>query len=105
MAAKKTKAAAAAANGEAPAANGAVTQSERAQLQEMGMLLRIAKQVAAIETLDEMLGTIVELTATETDADRGTLFLYDDQTAELYSRVAQGPHIREIRILATQGTA
>jgi GAF domain-containing protein len=81
------------------------TDTERAQFQEMELLLNLSKQVAAIETLDELLATIVEITARETGADRGTLFLNDDQTGELYSRVAQGVHIREIRILNTRGTA
>ena len=81
------------------------TDTERAQFQEMELLLNLSKQVAAIETLDELLATIVEITARETGADRGTLFLNDDQTGELYSRVAQGVHIREIRILNNRGTA
>jgi adenylate cyclase len=77
----------------------------RAQLQETELLLRIAKQVAVIETLNELLHTIVEITSAETNADRGTLFLNDETTGELYSRVLQGALVREIRILNTSGTA
>jgi adenylate cyclase len=85
------------------ASNGpAVSQK---QFQEMELLLRVSKQVAAIDTLDELLKTIVELTAEQTDADRGTLFLNDDRTSELYSRVAQGTRVREIRIMNNVGTA
>ena len=82
-----------------------ISVNERKQFQEMELLLRVAKQVAVIDTLDELLSTIVEISAKETDADRGTLFLNDDQTSELYSRVAQGSKYREIRILNTQGIA
>ena len=41
----------------------------------------------------------------ELDADRGTLFLNDNETNELYSRVAQGDLTREIRILNNVGIA
>jgi adenylate cyclase len=75
------------------------------QFQEMELLLRVSKQVAAIDTLDELLRTIVEISAEQTDADRGTLFLNDERTNELYSRVAQGTRIREIRIMNNSGTA
>src|SRR6266478_26102 len=82
-----------------------ISVNERKQFQEMELLLRVAKQVAVIDTLDELLSTIVEISAKETDADRGTLFLNDDQTGELYSRVALGNRFREIRILNTEGIA
>src|SRR5579863_3488510 len=78
---------------------------ERKKFEEMEMLLRVAKQVAAIDSLDELLVTIVEVTAKETAAERGTLFLNDEQTGELYSRVAQGSRFREIRILNDHGIA
>ena len=67
------------------------------------LLLEVATRVAAAETLDEILRYIVEVTATETGAERGTLFLNDDKTNELYSRVAQGVGVREIRILNDSG--
>lgn len=82
-----------------------ISKNERKQFQEMELLLRVAKQVAVIETLDELLTTIVDISAAETGADRGTLFLNDEHTGELYSRVAQGSKYREIRILNNQGIA
>src|SRR6266851_3746040 len=82
-----------------------ISQSHRKQFQEMELLLRVAKQVAVIDTMDELVSTIVDISAKETNADRGTLFLNDDQTGELYSRVAQGNRFREIRILNDQGIA
>ena len=69
------------------------------------MLLDLSKRVAAIESLDEILEILVEMTTWEVDAERGTLFLNDAQTGELYSRVAQGNFKREIRILNTSGVA
>ena len=55
--------------------------------------------------LDELLQTIVDLCSRETDSERGTLFLIDEETGELYSRVAQGLDIREIRIMKDSGVA
>src|SRR5438874_2655027 len=87
------------------AGNRKISIDERKQFQEMELLLRVAKQVAVIDTLDELLDTIVDISAKETGADRGTLFLDDGQSGELYSRVAQGSRYREIRILNTEGIA
>ena len=75
------------------------------RLQQAEMLLNVARKVAAIETLDEVLETLVEMTTWELGAERGTLFLNDPDSGELYSRVAQGNFKREIRILNTSGIA
>jgi len=76
-----------------------------AQLQKTQMLLNISRTLAAFETLDDMLASLVEITTTELKADRGTIFLNDPATGELYSRVAQGNIQREIRILNDSGVA
>jgi adenylate cyclase len=75
------------------------------QFNEMGLLLRVAREVGAHDTLDGMLRTIVEHSTRETNAERGTLFLHDEQTKELYSRVALGTSYREIRVLDNSGIA
>ena len=72
---------------------------------QSGLLLRIATTVAAAETLDEILRFIVDVSVTQTEAERGTLFLNDERTNELYSRVAQGVGVREIRLLNDTGIA
>jgi len=71
----------------------------------MGLLLRVARDVAAQNTLDEMLLSIVEVSTQETGAESGTLFLNDEETGELYSRVAEGGTIREIRMMNSTGVA
>jgi adenylate cyclase len=68
-------------------------------------LLRIARAVAQAEGLDEQLQVLVAELAVETNAERGTLFLNDPTTNELYSRVAMGEQHREIRIPNTAGVA
>ena len=85
----------------------ALRKLERAdlKLKQAEMLLNVSRRVAAIETLDEVLATLVEMTTFEIGAERGTLFLNDPITDELYSRFAQGNFQREIRILNTSGVA
>ena len=75
------------------------------RMRHLELLLRVAKEVAAHDTLEEMLRNIVAVSAEETGAERGTLFLNDERTNELYSRVAQGTTLREIRILNDAGVA
>ncbi len=74
-------------------------------MRHLELLLRVAKEVAAHDTLEEMLRNIVSVSAEETGAERGTLFLNDERTGELYSRIAQGTTLREIRILNDSGVA
>lgn len=77
----------------------------RLRLREVEMLLGISKTLAEFDTLDDMLMKLVEITTLEIGADRGTIFLNDSTTGELYSRVAQGNFKREIRILNDSGIA
>jgi adenylate cyclase len=84
----------------------AALESEDAKrLRQVEMLLDVSKKMAAIESLDDILATLVQMTTWELAADRGTLFLNDPQTGELYSRFAQGNYQREIRLLNTSGIA
>ena len=80
-----------------------VEQAKRLRLMET--LLDVSRIVGAMERLDDALAVLMELTARETDADRGTLFLDDPLTGELYSRVAQGERSREIRFPNDEGIA
>jgi adenylate cyclase len=79
--------------------------AEKLQLREAVLLLDISRRIAAQDTLDAILQTLVEITTTKLGAERGTLFLNDPDTGELYSRVAQGNVQREIRILNSSGIA
>lgn len=80
-------------------------KQEQRKRNEVELLLDISRTVAAFETLDEILKMLVEVTTRELNADRGSIFLNDDQTQELYSRVAQGNFQREIRVLNNSGVA
>ena len=69
------------------------------------MLLQVTTDLAKTKSLDEALETLVKITTTTIGAERGTIFLNDPATGELYSRIAQGAFRREIRILNTKGVA
>ena len=58
-----------------------------------------------LKSLDEALETLVKITTSTIGAERGTIFLNDAATGELYSRIAQGNFRREIRIMNTKGVA
>ncbi len=69
------------------------------------LLLRVCNRLAAMPTLDEQLQALMEETVELTGAERGSLFLNDPATGELYSRVALGHTTREIRLLNDVGVA
>ena len=78
---------------------------QRRRLQMVELLLKVSQRMAEYDTLDEVLNALVEITTTQLNAARGSLFLNDPATNELYSRVAQGNIQREIRMLNTSGIA
>ena len=77
----------------------------RSKLRQTEMLLSVTQKIAGLNNLTEILWTLIDMTTQELRAERGTLFLNDPLTGELYSRVAQGDLTREIRILNTIGIA
>lgn len=66
-------------------------------------ILDVARYMAVTNDLDVLLGTIVEATCEVLDCERATIFLYDAQRNELYSRVAKG--VESIRFPADRGIA
>ena len=77
----------------------------KSKLNRTELLLEINGQVAGLNDLSQILWKVIKFLNQELDADRATLFLNDSETNELYSRVAQGDLVREIRILNTVGRA
>ncbi len=69
------------------------------------LLLQITNDMAASKNLDEALETLVDITTSAIGGERGTIFLNDENSQELYSRFAQGNFRREIRIMNTKGVA
>jgi len=79
--------------------------SDDEKMRHMEMLLNITHTIAVMDTIDEVLNALVGLTTMEIKAERGTIFLNDPNTGELYSRVALGGVQHEIRLLNSSGVA
>jgi adenylate cyclase len=74
-------------------------------LREEVRILQLSHDLAGELNLDKLLSRLVHATSELLNADRCTLFLYDKKTKELFSRVAEGLEIKEIRIPADRGIA
>lgn len=69
-------------------------------------LVKIGQAVAAEKNIDILIRTIAEETKIALNADRCTVFLYDKENNELYSKVATGlDNFKELRIPADKGLA
>ena len=75
------------------------------KLERTELLLEINRKISGLSDLSKILWALIEFVTDELNADRGTLFLNDNETNELYSRVAQGELTREIRFLNNVGIA
>ena len=68
-------------------------------------LVKIGQAVAAEKDIDKLMQTIAEEARDAVQADRCTVFLYDKETDELWSKVALGLGSQELRFNASQGIA
>ena len=75
------------------------------EIKKVKCLLDISRKIGALKELSHILWTIIDFATENVNADRGSIFLNDSETNELYSRVAQGDLTREIRILNNVGIA
>ncbi len=69
------------------------------------LLLDVSNSIAVAGTLGEALDELVNLTVSAIGAERGSIFLNDPRTRELYTRVAAGKVTREVRMLNHLGIA
>src|SRR5262249_11700503 len=78
----------------------AETYDERLeQVEQLQMLLQLSREVAALDSLDAVLETLVEAAKRELAAEAGSLFLHDDETGELYTVKTTDLGSRQIRVL------
>ncbi|MDP1673497.1 MAG: GAF domain-containing protein, partial [Burkholderiales bacterium] len=77
---------------------------ERAQREE-AVLLDVVSSITSEILLDPLLEKILAAATQLLGADRGSLFLYDPSSNELWSRVAGGEAAQEIRFPASAGIA
>lgn len=86
-----------------PPAPGSV--SETRQLRDLETILEVSRALTAEKDLDRLLALILRETTRVMDADRSSLFLVDEHTNELYSRIAQKTEIKELRFPIGRGIA
>jgi adenylate cyclase len=79
-------------------------QVRRAREEET-KLLEVTNAISTELQLLPLLEKIMETTTDILEADRSTLFLYDGKTGDLWSQVAQGDEINEIRFPSHLGIA
>lgn len=80
-------------------------QADKLSAEVSQLLLMVNNDMALTDSLDVALEKLVSIITSTIGAERATIFLNDDETGELYSRVAQGSFMREIRIMNTRGIA
>ncbi len=85
--------------------NAILIEDIRKRMQTSEILLNVMRAVSSELEVDNLLQTIVAKTSEALNADRCTLFLVDRKTGELWSKVAQGLSLKEIRVPRGGGIA
>ena len=68
-------------------------------------LLEVTAAISAEIQLQPLLRKVMETVTDILDADRSTLFLHDERTGELWSSIAEGAEVKEIRFPCNLGIA
>lgn len=68
-------------------------------------ILEVARLISSTLDLDELLRLVMDRVTSAMEADRSTLFLVDDEKGEIWSKIAQGTQLREIRLPIGKGIA
>jgi sigma-B regulation protein RsbU (phosphoserine phosphatase) len=79
--------------------------STRRTLNKLSFLVEASKALNSTLDLSELLGRILDVAKTHTEAERGTLFLVDESTNEIWSLIAHGLEKQEIRLPLGKGIA
>ena len=79
--------------------------SAKAQVDRLSLLIDASKIVNSAIDIDKLLRLILDVATRSINADRGTLYLVDHQAHELWSMVAQGNDVVEIRLPMGKGLA
>ncbi len=64
----------------------------------VGAMMELGRSLTAVADLDALLSLVVDRVSHLMDADRSTIFLVDREHDEIWSKVAQGDNIEEIRL-------
>ncbi|MCI0353566.1 MAG: GAF domain-containing protein [Acidobacteria bacterium] len=85
--------------------NAMLNEELHKRIETSEILLSVMHEVASELEIDRLLTAIVEQTSEAMNAERCTLFLIDPKTGELWSKVAQGSEMNEIRVPRGKGIA
>lgn len=77
--------------------------SQQLSLEHLRSIIQIGEAILTVRNIDELLSLINDETCCLLNAERSTLFIYDQKRNELYSRVASELEIHEIRICVGEG--
>jgi len=75
------------------------------KMEKLNLLVEASKTVNSTIELDRLLDLILDAARRSIRADRGTLYLLDEQKGELWAKVAQGDNLAEIRLPLGKGLA
>ena len=87
------------------ASTDAMYSEQLEQLRQLQMLASLSQRVAALDSLDAVIDTLLQAVIEEIGADRGSIFVHDNETGELYTYVSTGLGSRQIRLLDDLGIA
>ncbi len=85
--------------------NALLNEEIKKRMQTSEILLNVMRAVSSELEIDQLLQKIVSKTSEVMNADRCTLFLLDRKTGGLWSKVAQGADMKEIRVPRGMGIA
>ncbi len=74
-------------------------------LEKLSILVESSKAMSSTLDLSELLARILDIAKSQTEAERGTLFLVDEKAAEIWSLIAHGLEKQEIRLPLGKGIA
>jgi sigma-B regulation protein RsbU (phosphoserine phosphatase) len=79
--------------------------SSQRTLSKLSFLIEATKALNSTLDLSELLGRILDVAKNQVEAERGTLFLLDENTNEIWSLIAHGLEKQEIRLPLGKGIA
>lgn len=81
------------------------TISSRAKLERLRLLIEASKSVNSAIDINTLLDLILTSAARNIHAERGTVYLLNDDRTELYATTMQGTEVKEIRLPVGKGLA
>jgi sigma-B regulation protein RsbU (phosphoserine phosphatase) len=81
------------------------SRPDEKRIADLEELLEIARALTAERDIDKLLEQIMNAATRMLEADRSSLYLYDPGAGEIYTTIAQGPNVGQIRLKLGEGMA